>query len=114
MSASAANVFSGLISEMTPAAMNRTPKSPYSHCPRSTSAAIAKCWMPVAEEHQPDEDADGGDRRLVELQDDHADHRPTDPEDQPQPPQAGDPLDDLARLWILDRRFHADAPFVGS
>ena len=53
MSASAANVFSGLISAITPAIRNSTPNRPYSQPPRSTMAMIMNCWKPEARNIAP-------------------------------------------------------------
>ncbi len=55
---------------------------------------------PGRQEHDPDDHADGRDRGVVELEDDGADDHPGEAEDDPEPPEAGDPLDRLARLLV--------------
>ena len=55
-----------------------------------------------AQEHQPDENADGGHGRVVELEDDQRGGKPCDPGDEQDPPVAGE----LARAY-------AQGPYAG-
>src|SRR3954462_9947893 len=55
-------------------------------------------------EHDPDDHADGRDRRLVELQDHQGSGDPRDPDDDPQPPQTGHVTSGLTGVGHADRR----------
>ena len=87
----------GLTKQTTAETRNRTPNSAGTQRCSTASVARAKFCDAGEQEHEADEDADGGDRRVVELQDDQRDDEPGDPGDEPDPPVAGDLARPLAQ-----------------
>ena len=97
MSARPAKVSVGLAKQTTAETRN----SAAEERPRPTHRHVERRQGDVldagAQEHEPDEDADRGHGRLVELQDDQRDGHPGDPGDEQHPPVAGEPARAVAQ-----------------
>ena len=110
MSAIAANVFSGLMNEITPAITKSTPNSPQIQRSRARPAsANANCWKPRTKNISPIRtptvviEAWSNWRMTSAISD------PGDPEDEPQPPEPREPPEDRATLARAHNRasFHS-------
>ena len=88
MSASPANVSSGLARLTIPAITSRTPNVTHTQRSGIGSGRERQVLEAGEQEHEADDEPDGPDRGLVELQDRHRDDDPADPGDEREPPVA--------------------------
>ena len=104
MSAIPANVSDGLAKQIAGGHQEKAPDRPrpaHRHGqPRHREVLDAE-----GEEHEPDEDADRGHGRLVELEDDEPGRNPRDARDEQDPPVAGELAGEVANDGIPDASY---------